>query len=87
MYLLCVRDAAAPDKQGMLQPVLRRWQAGVLPDTVFALPALQVRCRRLVARAGRLHAPLCASPALRPAARDAPTLCREPPAAHGRRPP
>jgi hypothetical protein len=42
VYLLCIKDAAAPDKQGLLQAVLRRWQAGVLPVTVFALPAVQV---------------------------------------------
>ncbi|KAL4440082.1 hypothetical protein ABPG75_003083 [Micractinium tetrahymenae] len=55
-YVVNIRDAAAPDKQGLLQPLLKRWQAGGLSYAAFALPAVQAVidwkwsrfCRRLL---------------------------------------
>ena len=41
-YTLSVENAAAPDKDGILQPLLRRWQANGCGMDVFALPAVQV---------------------------------------------
>lgn len=43
-YVVTIRDAARPDKDGLLQPLLRRWQAGGCSYSVFALPAVQVGC-------------------------------------------
>lgn len=40
-YVVNIRDAAAADKDGLLQPLLRRWQAGGLSYAAFALPAVQ----------------------------------------------
>lgn len=40
-YVVTMVDAAAPDKHGLLQPLLKRWQAGGLSYSVFALPAVQ----------------------------------------------
>ena len=37
-YVVSVRQAAAPGRQGLLQPLLRRWQAGGVSHTVFLLP-------------------------------------------------
>jgi hypothetical protein len=34
------RDAAAPGSKGLLQPLVRRWQAGGCSSAVFALPAV-----------------------------------------------
>jgi hypothetical protein len=41
-YMVTIRDAAAPDKHGLLQPVLKRWQAGGCSYSAFALPPIQV---------------------------------------------
>lgn len=43
-YVVAVRGAAYPGMSGLLQPLLRRWQAGGCSYTVFALPAVQVQC-------------------------------------------
>lgn len=40
-YVVTLRGAAYPDKDGLLQPLLRRWQAGGCTYSVFALPAVQ----------------------------------------------
>lgn len=40
-YCVTVKDAAAPDKDGLLQPLLRRWQAGACSFSAFALPPVQ----------------------------------------------
>jgi len=40
-YAVTIRNAAAPDKAGLLQPLLKRWQAGGLSYGAFALPAVQ----------------------------------------------
>lgn len=40
-YVVNIRDAAAADKHGLLQPLLKRWQAGGLSYAAFALPAVQ----------------------------------------------
>ena len=42
-YVVAIRGAAKPDKDGLLQPLLRRWQAGGCGCSVFALPAVQAR--------------------------------------------
>ncbi|PRW33106.1 transient receptor potential channel [Chlorella sorokiniana] len=55
-YVVSIRNAAAADKDGLLQPLLKRWQAGGLSYTAFALPAVQAVidwkwnrfCKRLV---------------------------------------
>ena len=39
-YLVTIKNAANPDCQGLLQPLLRRWQAGGCSFTVFSLPAV-----------------------------------------------
>jgi hypothetical protein len=40
-YVVTIKDAAKPDKEGLLQPLLRRWQAGGCSYSVFSLPAVQ----------------------------------------------
>jgi hypothetical protein len=40
-FVVNVRDAAAPDVDGLVGPLLRRHQAGALPFSVFALPSIQ----------------------------------------------
>lgn len=40
-YVVTVRDAALPDREGLLYPLLRRWQGGSYTASVFSLPALQ----------------------------------------------
>ena len=40
-YVVTLRGAAYPDKDGLLQPLLRRWQSGACSYSVFALPAVQ----------------------------------------------
>jgi hypothetical protein len=40
-YVVTVRDAAAPDCRGLLQPLLKRYQAKRCSYAVFALPAVQ----------------------------------------------
>ena len=40
-YVVTLRGAAYPDKDGLLQPLLRRWQARGCSYSVFALPAVQ----------------------------------------------
>ncbi len=40
-YVVNIRDVAAADKCGLLQPLLKRWQAGGLSYAAFALPAVQ----------------------------------------------
>ncbi|KAL4438682.1 hypothetical protein ABPG77_006286 [Micractinium sp. CCAP 211/92] len=55
-YVVNIRDVAAADKCGLLQPLLKRWQAGGLSYAAFALPAVQAVidwkwsrfCRRLL---------------------------------------
>lgn len=44
-FVVTVRGAAGPDCQGLLQPLLKRWQAGRYGHTIFGLPAVQVGCR------------------------------------------
>jgi hypothetical protein len=39
-YMVNIKDAGAPDQRGLVQMLLRYWQAGLVPDTAFALPAL-----------------------------------------------
>lgn len=41
-YVVSIKGAARPDKDGLLQPLLKRWQAGGCSYSVFALPAVQV---------------------------------------------
>jgi hypothetical protein len=43
-YVVTIRGAARPDKEGLLQPLLRRWQQGRCNEKIFTLPAVQVRC-------------------------------------------
>ncbi|PRW33312.1 transient receptor potential channel [Chlorella sorokiniana] len=40
-FVVSIRDAAAPDKRGLLQPLLKRYQARRCSYAVFALPAVQ----------------------------------------------
>lgn len=40
-FVVNVRAAADPDKDGLLQPLLKRWQAGGAPLAIFGLPAVQ----------------------------------------------
>ncbi|KAG2492134.1 hypothetical protein HYH03_009625 [Edaphochlamys debaryana] len=40
-YLVSVRDAAAPGEQGLLRPLLQRWQLGSCGVGAFGLPAVQ----------------------------------------------
>ncbi|KAI3431652.1 hypothetical protein D9Q98_004699 [Chlorella vulgaris] len=40
-YVVTVRDAVAADKKGLLQPLLKRWQAGGMSFAAFALPPVQ----------------------------------------------
>ncbi|PSC73953.1 WD-40 repeat [Micractinium conductrix] len=55
-FLINIQNAAAPDKEGLLQPLLKREQAGGLSYAAFALPAVQAVidwkwerfCRRLL---------------------------------------
>ncbi len=42
-YVVNLRHAAAPDCDGLLQPLLKRWQTGRCSYKVFGLPAVQVR--------------------------------------------
>ena len=44
-YVVTIKNAAKPDKDGLLQPLLRRWQAGGCSYAVFSLPAVQASCR------------------------------------------
>ena len=39
-YVVTVKDAAAPDSRGLLQPLLKRYQAKRCSYAVFALPAV-----------------------------------------------
>ncbi len=39
-YMVTIKNAGAPDQQGLLQMLLRYWQAGLVPDTAFALPTV-----------------------------------------------
>lgn len=41
VYSLAIRGATSPDRRGLLQPLLRRWQVGCCGDDVFGLPAVQ----------------------------------------------
>lgn len=41
VYSLAIKNATAPDRRGLLQPLLRRWQIGCCGDDVFGLPAVQ----------------------------------------------
>lgn len=40
-YVVTIRDAAAPEHRGLLQPLLKRYQARRCSSAVFALPAAQ----------------------------------------------
>ena len=40
-FVVNIRGAAAPDAAGLVQPLLRRWQAGGCHYSVFALPAVE----------------------------------------------
>lgn len=40
-FVVALRDAAAPAKRGLLQPLLQRWQARRCSYAVFGLPAVQ----------------------------------------------
>ncbi|KAH7624970.1 hypothetical protein Ndes2526B_g00345 [Nannochloris sp. 'desiccata'] len=40
-YVVTLKGAAYPDKEGLLQPLLRRWQSKGCSYSVFALPAVQ----------------------------------------------
>ncbi|KAL4440087.1 hypothetical protein ABPG75_003088 [Micractinium tetrahymenae] len=40
-YVVTIRDAAAPERCGLLQPLLKRYQARRCSSAVFALPAVQ----------------------------------------------
>ncbi|GAB4819760.1 hypothetical protein N2152v2_006806 [Parachlorella kessleri] len=40
-FVVTIRHAAAPDKSGLLQPLLKRWQGRRCTYSVFALPAVQ----------------------------------------------
>eukprot|EP00887_Chlorella_sp_A99_P000504 scaffold17.g504.t1 len=40
-FVVNVQGASRPDKEGLLQPLLRRWQAGGVSLAVFGLPAVQ----------------------------------------------
>lgn len=40
-FVVNVADAADPDKDGIIQPLLKRWQAGGCSLATFGLPALQ----------------------------------------------
>jgi len=40
-HVVSIRNAAGPPGEGMLQPILLRWQSRACPLTVFALPAVQ----------------------------------------------
>jgi hypothetical protein len=39
--VVTIRGAAAPDSRGLLQPLLKRYQAKRCSYAVFALPAVQ----------------------------------------------
>lgn len=41
VYVVSLKSAAKPDKEGLLQPLLRSWQAGRTSFSVFALPPVQ----------------------------------------------
>lgn len=43
-FVVTIRNVADPDKDGLLQPLLKRWQGRACTYAVFALPAVQVRC-------------------------------------------
>jgi hypothetical protein len=55
-YVVTLKGAAYPDKDGLLQPLLRRWQSKGCSYSVFSLPAVQATidwkwnryCRRLL---------------------------------------
>lgn len=40
-HVVNIRNAAGPPGEGILQPILLRWQSRACPLTVFALPAVQ----------------------------------------------
>ncbi|KAL4438685.1 hypothetical protein ABPG77_006289 [Micractinium sp. CCAP 211/92] len=40
-YVVTIRDAAAPEHRGLLQPLLKRYQSRRCSSAVFALPAVQ----------------------------------------------
>ena len=45
VYLLNIRDAAAPGPKGLLSPLLQRYQAGTVGLEIFGLPAVQAVIR------------------------------------------
>ena len=63
-YVVTVRDAALPDREGLLYPLLRRWQDNSYTSSIFSLPALQALidwkwnryCRRVRGRGEPLSA-------------------------------
>lgn len=40
-FVVSVRDAAAPAAEGLLRPLIRRWQAGGCTTATFQLPVVQ----------------------------------------------
>lgn len=42
-FVVNIKDAAAPDVEGIVNPLLNRYNAGGCHYSVFALPAVQVR--------------------------------------------
>jgi hypothetical protein len=42
-FVINIRDAAAPDVEGLVNPLLQRYNAGGCHYSVFGLPAVQVR--------------------------------------------
>lgn len=40
-FVVNIKGAALPDKHGLVQPLLKRWQAGACHYSVFSLPAVQ----------------------------------------------
>ena len=42
-YVVAIKDAAAPGNGGLLQPLLKRWQAGGCSMNAFALPAVHAQ--------------------------------------------
>lgn len=43
-WVVTVKNGAAAENVGLLQPLLRRFQAGKVSMMVFGLPAVMVRC-------------------------------------------
>ena len=46
-FVVNIKDAAAADVEGLVHPILKRWQAGACHWSVFGLPAIQVSVTRV----------------------------------------